>query len=158
MLTIAEGFKMKTETKLTLEKLTISQAMLYPNAEIKTKTSYFKDVKEFLHLEGIAREPLNISDCKLQLRPLSDLTKSESFEIFMLMGVDSNLGWTKKETVQLLSSKTLSFEAGRKLTDYLRSINIYSSDLPEGTYILETTINQNHTTNANSITRINKSI
>jgi len=134
------------------EKLTLEIVMKYYKAKVTCYDEkilydiHFIDLRnEKLYLRnkpfeiGSDRDDISISDCKLQLRPLSSLTDEEKSEIKKIYFI-SNI---KSDDVGYLTFKVDGYSDEQiwyddiKVADYLRSINIHVGDLPEGVYIYE---------------------
>ena len=119
-------------------KLTIQDAIKYPNAEMIRTTpaeiteTYFNSeqfeniLDAMMHVGSINSAHVFISDCKLILRPLSSLTEEEKekvFEFFMNPhGIHSNQfgGWNNLNLIIV----NCAVNKVKELIDYLRSINI----------------------------------
>lgn len=110
-------------------KLTIRDAMLYPNAKARyegndwniTKLEIEKDLL-FLSININKEIWAKCSDCKLKLRPLSDLTGEEKIEINKMIRpfkITQEIGLN-----EILRDIKFYGYSLKKLFDYLRSINI----------------------------------
>ena len=110
-----------------MEKLTLKDAMLYPNAKVVSylnevagqDNQKFEDLHSWIMFYSRMFSNLHtvVADCKLKLRPLSDLTEVEKR---ITDSLDRNISMTEI----LYSGKGLLTDGSRDMVDYLRSINI----------------------------------
>lgn len=108
-------------------KLTIRDAMLYPNAKARyegndwniTKLEIEKDLL-FLSININKEIWAKCSDCKLILRPLSDLTEGEMRELDCI-----SYSSFEKYDLEVRDQEYVELDlASVRLADYLRSISI----------------------------------
>ena len=137
--------------------LTIEQAMRYPKAKVKWQLN---DDFEYTTFDNITSALLYwaesygeyqstamvyaldyISDCKLQLRSFKSLTEDEKGALNNLL-VAENFPRIKFSSNGLLTDDSnenilAKIKKMSLVSDYLRFINIYLRDLPDGTYTLD---------------------
>lgn len=118
------------------EKLTLADCFKYPNAKvfydnIQYEIHYILKYTELVWLktgvfeEGKDAGDIPISDCKLILRPLSDLTEGESNYCEKLEREFPNQYYTvNKKYCRNERDKVRLHFRNIKIVDYLRSINI----------------------------------
>ena len=85
-------FKNKTKTTMKTEKLTVKDAMLYPNATIDydgEKLNIFGYLQKFSIVIESGKIPMN---CKLILRPIESLTEEEKSILREDYGINFSLG------------------------------------------------------------------
>ena len=104
------------------EKLTVKDAMLYPNATLfrdnRKNIKYYNNVFEFII--ALSHSSKNfISECKLILRPIGALTEAERSEIFRLRDSTQNGGY-----ICDTDGAKILYHVQKDYADYLRSINI----------------------------------
>jgi hypothetical protein len=117
--------KNKTKTTMKTEKLTVKDAMLYPNATLVNKNNdEYQNIISFLESKLSNFKWLKvgylINNYKLKLRHKESLTEEEMFEIDDLDGDGKNPLDVKVRDQEYIEVDLTNVA----ISDYLRSINI----------------------------------
>lgn len=121
-----------------METLSLKYCLLYPQAKLSGSKSLLN--QSWTIAERLCNDDFpfaTLKDCKLVLRPMSDLLKDEKKFIEHNFNYNFQLDWQKINGNYFQLQYLIEHHYLKETIDYLRSINIYLWDLPEGTYILE---------------------
>lgn len=120
-----------------MTKLTLKELMLYPNARVWYDNELWEinllfRCHDTIHMQrkvydGMIYRNANISDCRLELRTLDDMTDEEYLTLATMIFPDHKRNAGKEIGKSLASFKLLagiSYENGKEISDYLRSISV----------------------------------